>query len=182
MAWVSSALKSFRTSRKMAALFAKRICGIVKFRGLIRCTQNSMPLTGSGAIVIFIMNVLGGFNLKQDVICYHHYNETLKFAFALRSELADPEFVSSANKVVGKLTDPVFAQAIRFKIDNETHERSHYGEIFSSASDSGTAHICIVAPNFDAISCITSINYVFGSMYRNYLQRTTSRFLGSMWN
>lgn len=132
-------------------------------------TLYSMPLTGSGALLIFIMNLLKDYDLKHDVISYHRILEAYKLAYARRSDLADPDFVESASVLVRNLTSLEYANEIRKKIDEKkTHnEAGYYGEHFSSPDDHGTAQISVLAPNGDAISVTGTINYILGSLRRS---------------
>ncbi|CAG9802290.1 unnamed protein product [Chironomus riparius] len=129
----------------------------------------SMPLTGSGAVLVFIMNLLKGFDLKKDTLSYHRIIESYKLAYARRSELADPDFVESAKILVQNMTDPNFADLMRKKINNTRSfdNIEYYGGHFVSEEDHGTAHISILAPNGDAISATGTINYILGSLRRS---------------
>jgi gamma-glutamyltranspeptidase / glutathione hydrolase / leukotriene-C4 hydrolase len=129
----------------------------------------TMPLSGSGALLIFIMNLLKDYELKHDVLSYHRIMEAYKLAFARRSDLADPDFIESAKVLVMNLTSLEYATEIRKKIDDKrTHnEPGYYGEHFGSPDDHGTAHISILAPNGDAISVTGTINYILGSLRRS---------------
>ncbi|KAG5682876.1 hypothetical protein PVAND_012195 [Polypedilum vanderplanki] len=129
----------------------------------------SMPLSGSGALLIFIMNLLKPYDLKNDVLSNHRIIEAYKLAYARRSELADPAFVESAEILIRNLTNIDYANVMRKKIDDtRTHNDINYYEgHFISQEDHGTAHISILAPNGDAISVTGTINYILGSMRRS---------------
>ncbi|CRK91255.1 CLUMA_CG004935, isoform A [Clunio marinus] len=129
----------------------------------------SMPLTGSGTILIFIMNLLKDFDLKHDVLSYHRIMEAYKLAYARRSELADPAFVENVENLVKNLTSLEYAREIRKKIDDKkTHyEIGYYGSHFATPDDHGTAQISVLAPNGDAISVTGTINYILGSLRRS---------------
>lgn len=128
----------------------------------------SMPLSGSGALLIFIMNLLKPYDLKRDALSYHRIMEAYKLSYARRSELADPDFVESAAILIKNLTNVEYANEIRKKIDDKkTHDVDYYGGHFGSQEDHGTAHISILASNGDAISVTGTINYILGSMRRS---------------
>lgn len=129
----------------------------------------SMPLTGSGSLLIFIMNLLKEYDLKQDVLSYHRIMEAYKFAYAKRSFFADPDFVEGVAALEKNLTSLEYANDVRKKIDDRTthNEAGYYGEHFSSPDDHGTAQISILAPNGDAISVTGTINYILGSLRRS---------------
>lgn len=130
----------------------------------------SMPLSGSGPLLIFIMNLLKDYDLKHDTLSYHRIIEAYKIAYARRSELADPEFVESARILVENLTSYEYAKEMRKKIDDTKtfNNIDYYGGHFMAApEDHGTAHISILAPNGDAVSVTGTINYVLGSLRRS---------------
>lgn len=129
----------------------------------------SMPLSGSGALLVFIMNLLNGYELNHDILSYHRIIEAYKFAYARRTDMADPDFEPSAEALVKNLTSTEYADAIRKRIDDtRTHnEPGYYGEHFASPDDHGTAHISVLAPNGDAISSTGTINYILGSLRRS---------------
>lgn len=128
----------------------------------------TMPLSGSGSILIFVMNLLKGFEMKQDTLSYHRMIEAFKFAYARRTELADPKFWPIAEELERNLTSIEYADEIRKRIDdNMTHEPEYYGEHFGTPEDHGTAHIAVLAPNGDAVSATGTINYILGSLRRS---------------
>lgn len=59
------------------------------------------------------------------------------------------------------MLSPEFAEEIRQKIDDNqtTNDPKHYGGRFDVNNDKGTAHISVLAPNGDAISVTTSVNF-----------------------
>lgn len=129
----------------------------------------SVPSTGSGALLVFILNILKGYEMKHDVLSYHRIIEAFKFAFAKRAELADTDFVPSAGVLQAKLVNPEFANEIRKKIDDlrTHHEPGFYGEHFGSPEDHGTCQISVLAPNGDAIAVTGSLNFYWGSLVRS---------------
>ena len=129
----------------------------------------SMPLTGSGAILVLVMNLLKGFDLKKDTLSYHRIVESFKLAYGRRSELGDPDFVESAKGLVQNMTSQPYADIIRKKIDSKKSfdNIEYYGGHFVSEEDHGTAQVSILAPNGDAISATGTINYILGSLRRS---------------
>lgn len=127
------------------------------------------PLPGSGPILAFIMNLLKDFELKNDALTWHRIVEAYKFGYAQRSNLGDPKFVEDAAALVKNLTSLTYADAIRKKIDDNrtSDDVNYYGAHFSSPDDHGTAHMCILAPNGDAVSVTGTVNYILGSMRRS---------------
>ncbi|CAO1382913.1 unnamed protein product [Diamesa serratosioi] len=129
----------------------------------------TMPLSGCGPLLVFIMNILKDYELKHDSLSYHRIIEAYKFAYARRSELGDPSFVEGVTELVKNLTSIDYAMEIRKRIDDKTthNELGFYGAHYMNQEDHGTAHISILAPNGDAISVTGTINYILGSMRRS---------------
>lgn len=59
------------------------------------------------------------------------------------------------------MLSPEFAEKIRRKIDDSytINDPKFYGGQFDVNNDKGTSHVSVLAPNGDAISVTTSINY-----------------------
>ena len=62
-------------------------------------TLYSMPAPGSGPLLVFMMNVLDGYNFNEhsidannSVLTYQRITETFKYAYAKRTLLGDPAF------------------------------------------------------------------------------------------
>lgn len=128
----------------------------------------TMPLSGSGSILVFVMNLLKGFDMKPDALSYHRMIEAFKFAYARRADLADPKFWPKAEELEKNLTSMQYANEVRKRIDDEiTHEPDYYGAHFDAPNDHGTAHISVLAPNGDAVSATGTINYILGSLRRS---------------
>ncbi|GAB6033707.1 Gamma-glutamyltranspeptidase 1 [Chamberlinius hualienensis] len=131
----------------------------------------SVPPPGSGALVAFFLNVLETFNLSMNslddsVLTYHRIIETIKFMYARRKYMADPNFINQQD-MVDNLLDKNYAQMIRDLIkNNSTFERKYYSEdeeIVDSSADHGTSHVSIIAANGDAVSITSTINSGFGA-------------------
>ncbi|CAN0336380.1 unnamed protein product [Lampetra fluviatilis] len=136
------------------------------------------PPPASGAVLSLILNILEGFHFsadsvstaKEKALTYHRIVEAFKFAFAKRSELADPRF-ADVRDLVRNLTSEDYAQALRWKISGDsTHPARFYESMFSHAEDAGASHVSVVARDGGAVSATSSINLSFGSLVRS---RTT---------
>ncbi|XP_061417357.1 glutathione hydrolase 1 proenzyme-like isoform X2 [Lethenteron reissneri] len=136
------------------------------------------PPPASGAVLSLILNILEGFHFsadsvstaKEKALTYHRIVEAFKFAFAKRSELADPRF-ADVRDLVRNLTSEDYAQALRWKISGDsTHPARFYESMFSHAEDAGASHVSVVAGDGGAVSATSSINLSFGSLVRS---RTT---------
>lgn len=124
-------------------------------------TFYTMPLPSNGAIIIFIMNLLKEYDLKDDALSYHRITEAFKFAYAKRSLLGD-EPTDEVKEMMRSLTDSAYADEIRKLIrdDRTSEDFEYYGARYENQDDHGTAHISILMPNGDAIAATATINYL----------------------
>ncbi|XP_076233125.1 scoloptoxin SSD14 isoform X2 [Calliopsis andreniformis] len=127
----------------------------------------------SGALFTYILNILDGYHFTPDsladynqtILTYHRIIETFKYAYGLRNDLGDKEFVD-IEELTRNLTSRSYADQTRLKIDDHRtwDDPAHYGASkLSMAKDQGTAHVSVLAPNGDAVSATSTINFYFGS-------------------
>lgn len=126
----------------------------------------------SGAVLSFILKILDGFNMTEKSLktrearltAYHRIIEAFKFAYAQRSELGDPEFVSNVTQVTKILTSADFADKIRKMIwDNATHSTPYYGPVFNHKLKTSTAHLSLLGDDGIAVAVTSTVNLLFGS-------------------
>ncbi|XP_026670551.1 glutathione hydrolase 1 proenzyme-like isoform X2 [Ceratina calcarata] len=133
----------------------------------------TIGLPSSGGLLTYMLNIIDEFNFTADSIAdfdqttltYHRLIETFKYAFAFRNDMADKEFVDT-RELTMNLTSRILAHETRMNIDDHRtwDDPSHYGAVtMSTAEDQGTAHVSILAPNGDAVSATSTINFYFGS-------------------
>ncbi|XP_063439814.1 glutathione hydrolase 1 proenzyme-like [Mytilus trossulus] len=135
-------------------------------------TLYSAPAPSGGPVWLFIMNIMDGYNItpesvlpeKSELLTYHRLVEAFKFAYAKRTDLGDPAFVSDVADVVKNLTSRSYADGIRQKIwDNQTHDYMYYGPTFYDKLKTSTAHLSMVGNDGLAIAVTTTVNTVFAS-------------------
>ncbi|XP_050578689.1 scoloptoxin SSD14-like isoform X3 [Bombus affinis] len=133
----------------------------------------TVGLPASGALLTYILHIFDRFNFTPDsladfnktALTYHRMIETFKYAYAMRNDMADKEFVDM-EELTNNLMSKTRAQETQMMInDYKTwDDPAHYGaRMLSSAKDQGTAHVSVLAPNGDAVSATSSINFYFGS-------------------
>ncbi|XP_058055488.1 glutathione hydrolase 1 proenzyme-like [Anopheles bellator] len=133
---------------------------------------HSIAIPASGTIQNFMLRILDGYTEMRlkDPLTWHRIVESMKFAYGLRTRLGDPAHTAEARDVIRNMTDPQFATFIRQHLidDNATHtDFKYYGAEFADVKDQGTAHICVLAPNGDAVSATSTINYLLGAKIRS---------------
>ncbi|KAK2163380.1 hypothetical protein NP493_1465g00000 [Ridgeia piscesae] len=131
----------------------------------------SPPPPASGALILFMLNVLKGYNwsnktlstLDGRVLTYHRIAEAFKFAYARRTRLGDEDFLN-ISQLVANLTDDDYAATIRNLInDTMTQDMSYYGGSSDDRNVPGTAHLNVLAQDGGAVSITSTINTCFGS-------------------
>lgn len=121
-------------------------------------TLHTFALPGTGAMVVFIVNVLK--NLIDEgptVKSYHRIAETFKYAYGQRTQLGE---TVTGRQIEDIITKPEFAAEIRRMLNDAktSNDFNHYYMNATQPRDHGTAHINILAPNGDAVSVTGSIN------------------------
>lgn len=139
-------------------------------------TMLNAPPPASGPVLAFILNILKGYNMtesdfateEKQALVYHRLIEAFNFAYARRSELADPDVETSTMRVIDELMDDDSAEQIRQKInDKKTFKTSYYGHIFDNKITTGTTHLVVIAPNGDAVSAMSTVNGYLGAKFRS---------------
>ncbi|XP_071652138.1 glutathione hydrolase 1 proenzyme isoform X2 [Temnothorax longispinosus] len=133
-------------------------------------TIYSAPPPGSGAILIFIMNVFRRLlPVRNEYEMWQRIVETFKWAYARRTELGDPDFVEGIDTLLTNLTSNDYAEMIkeRIKDDSTSQDPAVYGAVTATIEDAGTSHVSVLAPDGSAVSATSTINQVLGAMIRS---------------
>ncbi|BFZ09345.1 hypothetical protein BsWGS_12384 [Bradybaena similaris] len=140
-------------------------------------TVYSPPLPSGGVVMLYILNILLGYNMTADdlsskektVLTYHRHLEAFKHAYAIRSKLGSPdgetpEFVELMQQITSNVTSIEQGEIIRRLIsDSKTFPWRDYNPAFDIQEDEGTSHLSVLGPNGDAVSVTSTINHFFGS-------------------
>lgn len=124
----------------------------------------------SGAILAFILNIMGGYSsnfyssvqtsVEQTGLFYHRLVEAFKFAYAKRSRFGDEKF-DKVEQVLDELTSIEYADTVRHRIDDKrTFNTSYYtksSDVYIK-EDHGTAHVSVIDAHGNAVSISSTIN------------------------
>ena len=80
--------------------------------------------------------------------------------------LGQEDIKDSVTDLVANLTSEQWARDRFQKIsdDSTVNDAKHYGAVFYTPEDHGTAHLSVMASNGDAVSVTSTINLYFGSL------------------
>ena len=97
--------------------------------------------------------------VEDPSLIYHRFIEAFKFAYARRTELADPDLVDGIDDVVLQLTNETFAEKTRQKIDDDkTFKPAHYEVKNADKVTTGTTHLVVLGPDGDAVTVMSTVN------------------------
>lgn len=137
-------------------------------------TVYAPDLPTSGILIIQALNILENFDLEEvlandrmnNTFCAQHLiAEVLKFMYARRGELADPEFMDDMvlkREIMSKETACELASRIKM---NEVLPACMYGMKRLGHCDHGTTHINVVDNEEMTVLLTTSVNLEFGAKY-----------------
>ncbi len=138
----------------------------IKYRGykLISCGVPS-----GGSVALSILKIIEGYEADDpDMrnLSYHRLDEAMRFSYAARSELGDPDFFSYMDGFEAQMLKTRTASHIRDKIsDDHTHNVSYYGlKRLSLPENHGTSHIVASDATGMSITLTSTVNLLFGSL------------------
>lgn len=93
----------------------------------------------------------------------HHWIESMKHAYAARTELGDPSFVNISS-FIEQIVDKQHASALRQNVsDSQTFPIKHYNPKFEPVESPGTTHLSVIDSDDLAVSLMSTVNLNFGS-------------------
>ncbi|KAI9288040.1 gamma-glutamyltranspeptidase [Umbelopsis sp. AD052] len=120
----------------------------------------------SGHVLISALNILERFNLRlqgEIGLNVHRLVEALKYGFAFRTELGDPDYVDNADRLE-EIISKDWASLARANIsDDHTHEPTFYNPKFDNSEAHGTMHLSVVDENDGAVALTSTVNLLFGA-------------------
>ncbi|KAJ3521066.1 hypothetical protein NMY22_g12468 [Coprinellus aureogranulatus] len=118
----------------------------------------------SGPVLLHMFNLVEHYDMKErDGLNMHRIVEIMKFGFAARTRICDPEFTNSSRRIdeisTHKYADHIFANIT----DDTTHPPEYYNPEFDIKVDHGTSHTSVVDKSGMAVSLTSTVNFIFGS-------------------
>jgi gamma-glutamyltranspeptidase/glutathione hydrolase len=122
-----------------------------------------------GSVALSILKIIEGYEADGPElrnVSYHRLDEAMRFSYAARSELGDPDFFSYMDGFEAEMLKSRTASQIRRKItDDRTHNVSYYGpKKFSPPENHGTSHVVVTDSSGMSITLTSTINLLFGSL------------------
>ncbi|CEF69007.1 Gamma-glutamyltranspeptidase family-containing protein [Strongyloides ratti] len=100
----------------------------------------------------------------NDPLFYHRLIETMKFAYAQRSQLGDTDFVKNITQFIQHMSSNDYSIDIGQKIKDKAQPLEYYTDsIKYFPSDHGTSQVVAIDIDGNAVSCTSTINRHFGS-------------------
>ncbi|KAF5386012.1 hypothetical protein D9615_002522 [Tricholomella constricta] len=141
----------------------------VKIRPALKGTYRGRKIytthpPSSGPVLLHMLNLLEKFDVKErDVLTIHRFVEILKFGFASRTKICDPDFNNNTARM-DTISTKEFADLIAKNItDDRTHSPEYYNPEYDVTTDHGTSHTSVVDKDGMAVALTSTVNSVFGS-------------------
>ncbi|KAL4224739.1 Gamma-glutamyltranspeptidase 1 [Mactra antiquata] len=142
-------------------------------------TIYSMDGATGGALVGLVLNILKGYDWEgiEKLEYFYKLLEAMKFSVADHQRLEDAAF-HNVSWLLEKMRSEEYADILRSKITEQSHDASYYTNITSSMDPMdfmGTSHVSVLSNYGDAVSVTSTINWYFGSSM-------VSNSTGILWN
>ncbi|RCI02959.1 hypothetical protein CU098_010091 [Rhizopus stolonifer] len=122
----------------------------------------------SGPILLSVLNMVEPYNLYEEgptALNVHRIIEALKFGYAFRTEIGDPDFLDN-EKRIKEIISKDWADFARKNIsDDNTHGPLYYGPKFETKDPHGTMHLSVVDKDDGAVSLTSTVNLKFGAKF-----------------
>jgi gamma-glutamyltranspeptidase/glutathione hydrolase len=122
----------------------------------------------SGSVALSILKIIEGYDIGDPNllnISTHRIDEAMRFSYAARGELGDPDFFSYMDGFEAQMLKSKTAEKIRGKIsDYHTHNISHYdSKGYYLPENHGTSHVVAADASGMTITLTSTVNLLFGS-------------------
>ncbi|KAL4194424.1 hypothetical protein AMTRI_Chr05g68590 [Amborella trichopoda] len=129
----------------------------------------TMPPPSSGGVgALLVLNILAQYDDLSGPLGLHRMVEAIKKMLVKRKGLGDPDFEKHVEDVVNDMLSDDTATDLKDQIDDDkaSDPWSHLKRL-RLLRDHGTSHLCVVGRHRGAVSMTTSINGLFGALFRS---------------
>ncbi|KAL2073923.1 hypothetical protein VTL71DRAFT_11249 [Oculimacula yallundae] len=125
----------------------------------------SCGVPSGGSVALSILKIIEGYSSTDLNLSTHRLNEAMRFSFAARSELGDPDFYDYMTAFEADMLKPKTVEKIRRRIsDDFTKNVTDYSEKgYSMPENHGTSHIVTSDRSGLSITLTSTVNLLFGS-------------------
>jgi len=118
----------------------------------------------SGPVLIHMLNLLEKYDVSaRNILLIHRVVEIMKFGFAARTKICDPDFNNNTARM-NIIPTKEYADLIAKNItDGYTHSPEYYNPEYDMKPDHGTSHTSVVDKDGIVVSLTSTVNLVFGS-------------------
>ena len=121
-----------------------------------------------GSVALSILNIIEGYDMGDPStfnLTLHRLDEAMRFSYAARAELGDPDFFSYMADYEAAMLEPTTAEDIRKRIlDDRTQDIKAYNPKGYKAPDNhGTSHVVAADDSGMTITSTSTVNLLFGS-------------------
>jgi len=126
----------------------------------------SCGVPSGGSVALSILKIIEGYTSTSDLnLSTHRIDEAMRFSYAARGELGDPDFFKYMTAFEADMLRPKTAEKIRSRIDDErTKNVTDYNpKGYSMPENHGTSHIVASDRSGLSITLTSTVNLLFGS-------------------
>jgi gamma-glutamyltranspeptidase/glutathione hydrolase len=121
-----------------------------------------------GSVALSILKIIEGYDMGDPStfnLTLHRLDEAMRFSYAARAELGDPDFFSYMADYEATMLKSKTAEVIRGKIlDDRTQDVKAYNpRLFTAPENHGTSHIVAADGSGMTITLTSTVNLLFGS-------------------
>jgi len=122
------------------------------------------PKPCSGPVLMEGLNIIEGFELREDALSAHRMVEAMKWLSAGRTELGDVDPLLNNAARVEEITGKEWAAEVRLNIsDTHTFDWRHYRPVYQSTEPAGTTHLSALDVDGMAVAVTSTVNLYFGA-------------------
>jgi len=128
----------------------------------------SVGTPSSGAVALSMLKIIEGYNMSDPErrdLDTHLLDEAMKYSYAARGELGDPDFFSYMDGFEAKMLTSKTAESIRERIsDDHTRDPTEYNpKCYLGPENHGTSHVVTADASGMSITLTSTVNLLFGS-------------------